>query len=118
MSSKTNCQIGDLAIVISAEQSQNLGQIVEVVGRNKGKPFGLKGPGIVWQVRTVSGRETLYYLFRDLGKVVLLAEGPAPDCRLKPVTGLPDGDKARTEAGVGIASSCEPGRREVAEDRA
>ena len=84
---KRNCAIGDLAIVVNAEQSENLGQIVEILGLQTGKPFNLSGPGHFWQVRAVSGRSTLTYLFRDNARVVRCAVGPAPDCRLRPVSG-------------------------------
>ena len=76
---KLNCKIGDLAIVVNAHQTQNIGQIVEVLGPQTKVPFDLNGPGHVWQVRAVSGRATLIYLFPTEGKVVQHAEGPAPD---------------------------------------
>lgn len=82
------CKIGDLAIVVSAKLPQNLGQIVEVLGPQTGVPFRLTGPGHVWQVRAVSGRESLYYRFDKDGRVVQHAEGPVPDCRLRPMSGV------------------------------
>jgi hypothetical protein len=94
---KLNCTIGDLAIVTTAEQPENLGQIVEILGTQTDAPFSLSGPGHVWQVRTVSGRRTLAYWFKADGHVVRCAVGPAPDCRLRPVSGLQEG-KA-TESG-------------------
>jgi len=48
-----NCKIGDLAIVVNAEQAQNVGYIVEVLGPQTNGPFTLTGPGHVWQVRTL-----------------------------------------------------------------
>jgi hypothetical protein len=56
-----NCKVGDLAIVVSAVHAENIGQIVEVLGPQCKKPFDLAGQGHTWQVRTVSGRETLCY---------------------------------------------------------
>ena len=56
-----NCKVGDLAIVVNTELSQNLGQIVEVLGLPPPAPIGLTGKGHIWQVRVVSGRATLYY---------------------------------------------------------
>lgn len=94
-----NCKIGDLAIVVSALLPENLGQIVEVLGPQTELPFKLTGPGHVWQVRAVSGRGSLYYRFDKEERVVQHVEGPVPDCRLRPVRGLPDcasGDEART----------------------
>jgi hypothetical protein len=89
---KLNCAVGDLAIVFSAEQTDNLGQIVKVLGPQTGKPFTLQGPGHVWQVKAVSGRKTLTYVFREDGRRVRHIVGPAPDCRLRPISGLGPGD--------------------------
>ena len=83
------CSIGDLAIVVSAKLPQNIGQIVEILGLQTGKPFALTEPGHVWQVRAVSGRASLYYCFDKEGRIVQHAEGPVPDCRLRPVSGVP-----------------------------
>ena len=85
------CKIGDLAIVVNAEQQQNLGNLVEVMGLPSGAPLTLTGPGHVWQVKTVSGRKTLHYRMPS-GTFVLLSEGPVPDCRLWPIPGLAVGD--------------------------
>lgn len=85
---KLNCKVGDLAIVVSAKLPQNLGQIVEVIGPQTGKPFALTEPGHVWQVRGVSGRASLYYMFDKDRRVVQHVEGPVPDCRLRPVSGI------------------------------
>jgi hypothetical protein len=97
---KLNCKPGDLAIVVSAEQQQNIGQIVEVLGPPTGKPFNLPGHHYVWQVRAVSGRATLHYRHAD-GRLVQHVEGPAPDFRLRPVSGLDDGEKAQEDVAVG-----------------
>lgn len=85
---KLNCRVGDLAIVVNAQLPQNLGQIVEVIGLPSNVPFPLPGPGHVWLVRTVSGRDALYYRFEKTGRVVRHAEGPVPDCRLRALPGL------------------------------
>lgn len=98
-----NCKIGDLAIVVATELPQNLGQIVEILGIQTGKPFLLRGSGHCWQVRAVSGRKTLTYRFNDTGEIITRVEGPAPDQCLRPVTGLKDEDallrSLRTESG-------------------
>jgi hypothetical protein len=92
---KLNCKVGDLAIVISAELPANLGQIVEILGDPRpGTP--LPGPGHVWHVRSIGGRRSLTYFFRDTGRTERLAEGPVPDIRLRPLNGLPD-DDGKTE---------------------
>lgn len=98
---KLNCKIGDLAIVVNGYRTQNIGQLVEVLGPPTKVPFGLSGTGHVWQVRAVSGRPTLAYFFPADRKVVQHIEGPAPDCRLSPVPGLGLGDEVREVLGVG-----------------
>ncbi len=87
---KLNCSVGDLAIVVNTELPENLGQIVEVLGVQTGHPLALTSSGHVWQVRTVSGRPTLIYRYNDTGRTISEVEGPAPDSRLRPVSGLPD----------------------------
>mgnify|MGYP000361127339 CR=1 FL=1 len=95
---KLNCKVGDLAIVVSATLVENIGHLVEVIGLQRGKPFRLNGSGHVWQVRTVSGRKTLHYRYRDDGTFVKLATGPVPDRRLRPVSGLTGIDTQAEEA--------------------
>lgn len=102
-----NCKVGDLAIVVNTDLPQNLGQIVEVLGVQTGKPHTLSGGGHIWQVRTVSGRATLTYRFDEaVPRFVQHEEGPAPDRCLRPVSGLPDDDMAQ----VGV-SKAKPARR-------
>jgi hypothetical protein len=96
---KLNCRVGDLAIVVSAKLPQNVGQIVEILGFQTGVPFLLTGPGHVWQVRAVSGRASLYHRFDKTGRVVQHAEGPVPDCCLKPVAGLAGSGQVRRDEG-------------------
>jgi hypothetical protein len=98
-----NCKVGDLAIVVSAVHAENIGQIVEVLGPQCKKPFDLAGQEHTWQVRTVSGRETLCYRRNTKGfvRIERFVEGPVPDCRLRPVTGLEDGDTAQEDADAG-----------------
>ena len=84
-----NCAIGDLAIVTSAVLPENLGQIVEILGPQTGKPFALVGAEHFWEVRTVSGRPTLVYRFRGAHtRIRRSVVGPVPDCRLRPISGL------------------------------
>ena len=86
---RLNCAVGDLAIVTSAHLQENVGQIVEVIGVQTGKPFSLDGEGHVWQVRAISGRATLRYKFAS-GKSTRRVRGPVPDHRLRLVSGLAD----------------------------
>ena len=90
-----NCKVGDLAIVVATELPENLGQIVEVLGLQTGIPFTMSGLGHIWEVRAVNGRKTLNYRFNEaVPRFVEFAKGPAPDCCLRPVSGLTDLDAA------------------------
>ena len=98
---KLNCKVGDLAIVVNAENPDNVGQIVEVLGRKRKRGIDLTGPGHVWDVRTVTGRATLCYRYHlEDGRIAKHAEGPVPDCRLRPVSGLTDDDAVREDVAV------------------
>ena len=100
-----NCRIGDLAIVVSAELTENLGQIVEVVGLPQSGPLDMTGHGHLWHVRTVSGRETLVYRFNyEGGRTEKYAEGPVPDACLRPVSGLTDADSLHADLGKKLTS--------------
>ena len=110
MSSKLNCKIGDLAIVVSTELPQNVGQIVEVLGLQN-DTFDLSGQGHIWHVRTVSGRSTLHYRRNRLGgRIDQMAEGPAPDRCLRPVSGLA---RTQLERGSRRAGKSERSSRRV-----
>ena len=96
---RLNCSIGDLAIVVSAVTTSNIGQIVEVLGPATGKPFRLGGHGHVWQVRTASRRRSLHYsIAREVA--YRLACGPVPDCCLRPLPRLPVTDASTESARV------------------
>lgn len=98
---KLNCKIGDLAIVVNTEVLQNQGQIVEILGFQRASQPRLTGPGHVWHVQTVSGRATLCYRYKhEGGRIDKHAEGPVPDCRLRPVSGLADDGAAPADLGV------------------
>ena len=98
---KLNCRVGDLAIVVSAENVENLGNLIEVVGLKDKQGPNVEGPGHVWHVRTVSGRATLTYRYKtEGGRIEHHAEGPVPDVRLRPVSGLADDDAVREDVAV------------------
>jgi len=82
---KLNCAPGDLAIVIGAKVPDNIGQIVLVIGSPS--TFGINEAGHVWHVRAITGRKSLIYRYRN-GKTFARSEGPVPDRRLRPVSGL------------------------------
>src|SRR5450631_3532711 len=98
---KLNCKIGDLAIVVNAEQARNVaGYIVEVLGPQTSVPFELSGPGHVRQVRSISGRRTLSCRYNSNGRVVQHSAGPVPDCRLRAIPGLAGGGEAQDDTGL------------------
>lgn len=100
---KLNCRPGDLAVVISAELPENIGLIVEVVGPWRGRRLQLRGQGHVWKVRTAGQRKALTYRWSG-GRKERRAEGPVPDHRLRPVSGLPDEAAGNKEDSVRVAA--------------
>jgi hypothetical protein len=87
-----NCCVGDLAIVIRAEFSENLGKLVRVRA-----PLGWEWWGgfnekvFVWEVAALSLAGAIRYLESDKtfegGQYVLKPSlvGPSPDACLKPI---------------------------------
>jgi len=104
MAQVLRCKVGDLAVVVSATLSQNIGQIVEVLGRQRRGKISLKKLGHIWHVKALSGRPSLQYLFAS-GDLVQATEGPVPDFRMVPVSGLPDVDGQLAQCGIGKASN-------------
>jgi len=90
MNAPTRCKVGDLAIVISANIPENIGNIVEIVGPPTGRPIKASWECATWHVRTISGRRTLVYRLGNgsIGIVKRHAEGPVPDFRLRPFPGI------------------------------
>ncbi len=86
------CEVGDLAIVISAYLPVNIGNIVEILGPPTGCPIKASWEYATWHVRTVSGRQTLVYRLGNgsIGMIKRYAERPASDFRLRPISGLED----------------------------
>lgn len=83
MRGKPNCRPGDLAIVVQAQQSNNLGAIVEVL-RLCDRTGELRYPDdmLVWIVRCSRYQKWVYR-----GKNYYRKEGPVPDAVLKPIRG-------------------------------
>ena len=89
------CQIGDLAIVVSADNRCNLGSIVRIVALHDGKGdlnFSREA-GPVWMVTSA---RPLTWVCR--GKRLRRKTGPVPDRQLKPIRSQPS--DARVEADV------------------
>lgn len=84
---KKTCKPGDLAIVISAANPENVGLIVEVLRPHvpAGKLF-MKRDELVWDVRS---RTKMYWSFEGEKKRRSGLEGPAPDSQLWPIRGEP-----------------------------
>ncbi len=91
MKVKPNCRPGEIAIVIRAEQSNNLGAIVEVL-RLCDRTGELRYPDdmLVWIVRCSRYQKWVYR-----GKNYYRKEGPVPDAVLRPIRG--DGSQTLME---------------------
>jgi hypothetical protein len=79
-----NCRLGDLALTVTAELPENLGNIVRIVG-NHGEDswFGFAGPTHLWEVEVIEGGRLLYE--HDDGSREYRTTGLAPDAFLKPI---------------------------------
>lgn len=88
MSAAVRCRVGDIALVVSAKNADNIGMLVEVLGPATGQPFKVAAEGMQWQVRCAGGVKGLCYQYKD-GRVVALSEGPVPDAYLRPLRGGP-----------------------------
>jgi hypothetical protein len=85
---KLNCKAGDLAITIKCHVPDNLGKIVEVVSFEGLVDWPHNEDTIpVWSIRAYPGSSGLTYLFPD-GTMKRTETGLAPDCFLRPISGL------------------------------
>lgn len=90
---KKTCKPGDLAIVISALNPENIGLVVEVLRPHV--PVGklaMKREEPVWDVRC---RTKMYWSFGGKKRRWRAFEGPAPDSYLWPIRGSPAVRRAR-----------------------
>ena len=88
---KLNCKPGDLAVVITAYNPENIGTILRVIKKhhNQDALVDFKGAHI-WLAE--APRPMTY----DIGgKMVRRRKGAVPDAILMPIRGLPSGDKTR-----------------------
>jgi hypothetical protein len=80
---ETICRPGDLAIIVFADNSPNLGLIVRVLRRASGRgKLAKKGAGPLWTCRCA---RRMMWTVGD--KVFLRRCGPVPDSYLQPIRG-------------------------------
>ncbi len=85
---KLNCKVGDLAITIKCQVPDNLGKIVQIIAYEGLQEWPhYPDPIPVWLIRAYSGSKSLSYLYPD-GTVQKSNGGLAPDCFLRPISGL------------------------------
>jgi hypothetical protein len=88
---KLNCKPGDLAVVVTAHNPENIGTIVRVIKKhhNQNALVDFKGSHI-WMAE--APRPMLY----DVGgKMVRRRRGAVPDAILRPIRGLPANEEKR-----------------------
>ena len=84
---KLNCNIGDLAVIVDAFNTENIGTFVKIlrIHPNQRRIFKPEGD-LLWMVE--SCRPMVYDLN---GKITKRMKGAAPDSVLRPIRGLPLG---------------------------
>jgi hypothetical protein len=93
-----NCRPGDLAIVVRAENKQNLGRIVHVVQEHDGAGDLVLDERVYGHVWLVEAERPL--VWRRAGKRVRRRRGPAPDDYLLPVGSTPSESTAPATSDV------------------
>jgi hypothetical protein len=85
---KLNCKEGDLAITVKCDVPENLGRIVKVIAFEGFKEWPhYPDPIPVWLIRAYSVSDGLSYQYPD-GSIKKSKGGLAPDCFLRPISGL------------------------------
>ncbi len=85
---KLNCKAGDLAITVKCDLPDNLGKIVQIIAYEGLREWPrYPDPIPVWLIKAYSGSKSLSYLYPD-GTVQKSNVGLAPDCFLRPISGL------------------------------
>ena len=89
---KLNCKPGDLAVVITAHNPENIGTILRVIKKhhNQDALVDYKGSHI-WLAE--APRPMAYTVG---GKLVMRRKGAVPDAILRPIRGLPKSDVTNT----------------------
>ncbi len=83
---ETVCRPGDLAIVINAQNSANIGLIVRVLHRDFGCNPAMKHRGPIWTCECAQPM-----IWTSSRRIFLRKRGPVPDSCMRPIRG----DRAR-----------------------
>jgi hypothetical protein len=79
------CRPGDLAVIVFAENEQNIGLVVHVLRRHSGRGrLALKDKGPLWSVTCA---QPMTYTLG--GKYIFRTRGPVPDAYMQPIRGGP-----------------------------
>lgn len=106
-----NCKQGDLAIIVSAFNHENIGKIVEVVRPYEGevlydirgvqsmriRPDLVSSGSLVWVVRSHGSPLLWQQLYTGAGKVLLCWERPILDSCLRPIPRLDEPEETTTD---------------------
>ncbi|MCD8505322.1 MAG: hypothetical protein LRY53_00895 [Burkholderiaceae bacterium] len=83
-----NCQVGDLAITVEAELTENIGKIVRVVAAVGYQEWSyFVRPVFLWEVEALGAECPLYYQVGS-GPITAKMVGEVPDMFLKPIRPL------------------------------
>ena len=105
---KLKCKVGDVAIFMSATSFQYTGQVVEVLGPQRAAGnVRLKGLPHIRHVKTLRGHQSLHRLYSTADEVQAV-EGPAPDFRFVPASGMPDVNGIFAHLGIGKLAEVRP----------
>ncbi len=100
----THCKVGDLAVVVKADNPTNLGIIVRVVELHDGNGF-LAYPSSFGTVWLCEGRSPMTWHFR--GRWIVALKGPIPDSQLQPIRGDGTHETGNAASVVDYAESVE-----------
>ncbi len=82
---KLRCRVGDLAVIIGADNRCNIGNIVQIIAAYDGaRGRYVEGYGHVW---TVISPRAMTWRNQSLGKRFRWKRGPVPDVQLQPIRG-------------------------------
>ena len=95
---KLNCEVGSLAITVSAKFSGNIGKVVRVIDSLGMMPWPeMDGEVHVWQVEVAAEGSLLHYFYPNKHQLDVQSIGPIPDCFLRRL--VPENNQMRLEFG-------------------